>query len=944
MSHLIHLWPAQPNPANRLTWEEAAQQLEPLKDQPIDLNTLSVFLALGEILANRYPTLAFVADTNFRDALSLSMWPYSQTLPEPKMAAWQLALQLNLLEETKPFVITQAISLGLNVTDEQNKEVYFADGAIITHNNASYCMKGLNAYYQKDYPLALQELMALADTGNDAAQYHLGLMFYYGYGMRQDHLIAYALLRRASTQQTHPQNRLDEVADRLSSALIEQGMALETAMASGGNFSSTLQSAIQSQDELFQQGETALKNGDYPQALALLETVANRGHEVAQFLVAKMYYEGQGVSQDKQKALEWQFRSAQSGFAPAQHNLAQMYEQGLQTEKDTHQALAWYSQAAGSGLEKSKLALQKLQSELGPSALPLEDVIRAAHEGNADAQLELAERFRLGLGIESNLKTARTWLKSAADQGLAEAQYRLAMLHQQGQEVPKNDLLTLKLFRLAAAQHHAHAQYQLACLFASGQCVTKDPIAALALLKLAKKNGFSQPAEWPVKPEELSAVNRLYEELEKSDHFLAALEHHQKQVAQEKAAIGNAVWHGYAASMPSQQNEAKSAIPFKKIGLGFVPFLVWLIVRAAMPSSGSSNLNYDPTICAGPPLTNNVAAIEEAQTKGYQINRQYDCIDKKSFDEVNAEIKQQQEERNEMLDEQRIQLAVAGESALAQARHGFETAIKIKNTQTQPLPNPPSELFIRTDYKYPHHPWLPGFISPSPKTGNRHPAIIWLKGDDSNSPTDFWTAGKENYDALVQDFKSAGVILYFPTLRGGNGNNDGSKEFLLGEIDDVLAAADQLADMDYVDPEHIYLGGHDTGATLALLTAAMKPRFKAVFSIGPVASADSYPASVAGIQFSDYDPMELKLRSPIHWLADVSQPTFIIEGTSGTNNSTDMNALCASADNALLNCIAVADSDHSSALSASSKVIATKIGVGRQPDGDLSLATKDFNQ
>ena len=59
-------------------------------------------------------------------------------------------------------------------------------------------------------------------------------------------------------------------------------------------------------------------------------------------------------------------------------------------------------------------------------------------------------------------------------------------------------------------------------------------------------------------------------------------------------------------------------------------------------------------------------------------------------------------------------------------------------------------------------------------------------------------------------------IMMFPTLRGGN-TNPGAREYLLGEVDDVLAAAEHLARLPYVDPQRIYLGGHSTGGTLALL-------------------------------------------------------------------------------------------------------------------------------
>ena len=66
--------------------------------------------------------------------------------------------------------------------------------------------------------------------------------------------------------------------------------------------------------------------------------------------------------------------------------------------------------------------------------------------------------------------------------------------------------------------------------------------------------------------------------------------------------------------------------------------------------------------------------------------------------------------------------------------------------------------------------------------------------------------------------------MMFPSLRGGN-DNPGNKEGFLGEVDDVLAAADFLSKQEFVDPNRIYLGGHSTGGTLVLLVAACSNKF-----------------------------------------------------------------------------------------------------------------------
>jgi poly(3-hydroxybutyrate) depolymerase len=100
----------------------------------------------------------------------------------------------------------------------------------------------------------------------------------------------------------------------------------------------------------------------------------------------------------------------------------------------------------------------------------------------------------------------------------------------------------------------------------------------------------------------------------------------------------------------------------------------------------------------------------------------------------------------------------------------------------------------------------------------------------------------------------------FPALRGGN-DNPGTEETFLGEVDDVIAAADYLARQKSVDPRRIYLGGHSTGGALALLVAESTDRFRAVFAFGLVSGVSHYPSQFTHCGTSI--PREIELRSPI---------------------------------------------------------------------------------
>ncbi|MEO9932295.1 alpha/beta hydrolase family protein [Rhodopirellula bahusiensis] len=143
---------------------------------------------------------------------------------------------------------------------------------------------------------------------------------------------------------------------------------------------------------------------------------------------------------------------------------------------------------------------------------------------------------------------------------------------------------------------------------------------------------------------------------------------------------------------------------------------------------------------------------------------------------------------------------------------------------------------------------------------------------------DVWTRQPRDNDQSVGGFRDAGIVTMFPSLRGGN-DNPGKREGFYGEVDDILAATEHLAALSYVDPMQIYLGGHSTGGTLVMLVGATTDRFRGIISLGPVAAAEQY-----GGQFVYCDPndeLEMRLRSPMHWLHCVESPMYVLEGASG---------------------------------------------------------------
>jgi TPR repeat protein len=131
---------------------------------------------------------------------------------------------------------------------------------------------------------------------------------------------------------------------------------------------------------------------------------------------------------------------------------------------------------------------------LGQSASPprpsLSDLQASAARGDREAQLALGMRYLDARdGAPQDFAEAARWIRRAADQGLADAQYNLALLYQDGRGIRKDDFEAVRWFRRAADQNLAAAQNNLALAYASGKGVAQDETEAARWLRRAADQG-----------------------------------------------------------------------------------------------------------------------------------------------------------------------------------------------------------------------------------------------------------------------------------------------------------------------------------------------------------------------------------------------------------------------------------------------------------------------
>jgi TPR repeat protein len=188
---------------------------------------------------------------------------------------------------------------------------------------------GVDAYTRGDYATALREWQPIAEQGDAAAQYNLGVLYENGRGVPQDYTQARQWWEKAAVQG-------DPNAQFYLGTLYNFGR--------GG-----LQ--------------------DYAAARQWWEKAAVQGHAKAQFNLGVLYDSGQGVSQDHAIARHWYEKAAAQRVAKAQFYLGLHSAYGRGVPQDLVQAHMWYSLAAENGYEIATGYRDDLAKQMTPTQI-----------------------------------------------------------------------------------------------------------------------------------------------------------------------------------------------------------------------------------------------------------------------------------------------------------------------------------------------------------------------------------------------------------------------------------------------------------------------------------------------------------------------------------------------------------------------------------------------
>lgn len=281
--------------------------------------------------------------------------------------------------------------------------------------------------------------------------------------------------------------------------------------------------------------------------------------------------------------------------------------------------------------------------------------------------------------------------------------------------------------------------------------------------------------------------------------------------------------------------------------------------------------------------------------------------------------------------------AALSSETLLDKRANFKTSLVKQISESDALEEPaPDHPFKLIEYSTDIGE-MSAYVSTPQSDKTILPAIIWITGGhpQGGASPGFIEGGPYKNNQTANMFYQRGVVTMYPTFRGTYGN-PGVREEFYGEVNDVLSALKYLQNRKGIDKERIYLGGHSTGATLALLAAAASGEFAGVLALGPQDDVVNHGGTRV---FDTENPEEFKLRAPKHHLASIKSPTYIIEGEYGAEGLKHMREM---SKNSMIEFWEIKGADHFDVIQSTSELYADAITLSANTQSDgFSFSNKE---
>lgn len=367
--------------------------------------------------------------------------------------------------------------------------------------------KGKALYTGQDYKTAVTHFALAADKGHDEAQCMIGKCYQEGKGVQKDTKEAVKWFQQAAAQ---------------------------------GNAE-----AMFCMGKCFTYGMGVSRS---PEAAAeWYRKAAEKGHAEAQYEIGACYMRQVGVKKDGSEGEKWWLKSAKQGNKDAMYELALLYHKGFEDPEipqDDEKAEKWAQAAMKEGMTIAKDILESIstakqtlksaedgnvtaqykmglyyKSEAHSPRKSVKWFAKAAEKGHLASQLELANLYISGDGVDMDISEAIKWYGKAAEQGNAEArkhceelkgiekefkaaqkgdpeaQFNLGVSYYTGEGIGKNNEEAFKWTLKAAKQDVPEAQFNLGYFYFFGVGVDRNAAEAEEWLKKAEAKGACEDAK-----------------------------------------------------------------------------------------------------------------------------------------------------------------------------------------------------------------------------------------------------------------------------------------------------------------------------------------------------------------------------------------------------------------------------------------------------------------
>ncbi len=167
--------------------------------------------------------------------------------------------------------------------------------------------------------------------------------------------------------------------------------------------------------------------------------------------------------------------------------------------------------------------------------------------------------------------------------------------------------------------------------------------------------------------------------------------------------------------------------------------------------------------------------------------------------------------------------------------------------------------------------------------GKKYPMLLYIHGGP-------WSMYSVSFNWAWQNFAANGYAVLYMNPRGSTGYG---QDFVNGiqfsypgkDFDDLMAGVDAALAQGFIDARNLFVCGGSGGGVLTAWIVGHTDRFRAAVSMRPVINWHSFVGNTDGSswyrQFQKYpweDPLEYAVRSPLHYVKNVTTPTMVMTG------------------------------------------------------------------